>query len=88
MFGPDPKDEVIQYLREEVAYLRLKLDEQEKANLALMSAHTYRMRYGTAEPQAPPIDPEKIADVTVLRGVPLKPEFTLEDVKKQFRPPD
>jgi hypothetical protein len=56
LWGDDPKDALIQSQREEIAYLRTKVDELQKELLAMTSASAYRLVHRAQEdlPGEPP----------------------------------
>lgn len=84
IFGPDPKDEVIQLLKDERDHLRARIAELEKQFLALTSTHAFRLVHGQEdELPAKPIPP----DPYTLRSVDHVPEFNLAAVEASFRSP-
>jgi hypothetical protein len=82
LFGPDPKDAVIEVLTNERDYLRAKVEELEKQLLALTSTHAYRLVHG--EDVGPPARPPT-PDVYTLKATDAKPDFTLAQVEAHFR---
>ena len=76
---PDPRDVLIQSLRDEVAYLRQKLDERDKQVLAMTDAQAYRMMHPYEQtapegrPLANPIDRE-----------PYRPTFSMGEIAERF----
>jgi hypothetical protein len=93
---PDPRDLLIEALREEIRflredeipYLRAALDEANKTNLALMNSYAYRQRYGQRHPEEPDTsaqkDPERSLSPSQLRARPVVPDFTMASVERQF----
>ena len=82
LFGRDPKDDVIDTLRDERDYLRGKVAELEKQLLALTSTHAYRLVHGEGDlPPARPGEP----DPFTLKATVYEPEKTLAAIEAQFR---
>ncbi len=83
MFGRiDPKDEVIEALRNERDYLRVKIAELEKHLLALTSTHAFRLLH----PEEAAANPPKPAppDPYTLRDTEHTPERSLEAISQDF----
>jgi hypothetical protein len=79
--GADPRDELIKVMREEIAYLRQKLDERDQEVLALTNASVFRMLHPY---ENAPTAGESVRSVFEDRSTPYKPEFTLGEVKEKF----
>lgn len=84
---PDPRDILIDSLRDEIRYLRAMLDEANKTNLALMNSYAYRQRYGgqaTSTDASKPTDPEASLTPAQLRARVVEPDFTLSSIEREF----
>jgi hypothetical protein len=85
MFGPDPKDELVAYLKDEVAHLRSLLSERDKQILAMSNAAAYRL----LDRDNFPADPKPAVPLqTALdrRWETFKPEYSVGDIKAKFTP--
>lgn len=71
----DPKDALIETLREERDHLRERVRELEKQLLAVAQPGAYRLVHREVSPNAPPAKPP--FDPYVARGQVYKPETTL-----------
>lgn len=84
---PDPRDETIALLKDEILHLRALLDEQLKTNLALMNSYAYRQRYGKREePETPVVASESSLSPAQLRDVPMKSDISLAKLEQEFNP--
>lgn len=83
LFDPrvDPRDTLIEHLKEEVLYLRAKLGERDQSILALTNAQAFRLMNPYESSDA--AGPEK-PTLEQLRSEPYKPDFTLEQLKQRF----
>lgn len=82
-FGrPDPKDAIIESLRNEIAYLRHKLDTRDQEYLALVDRSAFRAVHQPVVQDGPatPVRPDAIAQ----RDQVFRPRFTLDEIKAQF----
>lgn len=82
LFGPDPKDELIELLKDERNYLRAKVADLEKQLLALHSGHAFRMVHGEEPPPRPtaPGSP----DAYTLKTTTYEPGFSKTQVEASF----
>jgi hypothetical protein len=82
LFGEDPKDLLIQSQKEEIQYLRAKVDELQRELLAMTSTSAYRLVHKSGEePPAPPPTPTPMQ----MRGAePYKPELTEAQIKAEW----
>jgi hypothetical protein len=68
--------ELVQALKDEVAYLRAQLVEKDKQIIAMSNASAYRLLHGGAEPPAGPPLPNP--------NEPYRPQLTLGEIKDNF----
>lgn len=83
LFGPDPKDALIESLQNERDYLRAKVDELEKQLLALHSTHAYRLVHGDDAGVIPVKAGQP--DPYTLKATSFEPDFSLAKVEAQFK---
>jgi len=81
LFGPDPKDTIIEALQNERDYLRARVAELEKQLLAIHSTHAYRLVHGDND--LPPVKPGR-PDPYSLKATDYEPEFSLAKVEALF----
>lgn len=82
LFGDDPKDLLITSQRDEIAYLRAKVDELQKELLAMTSTSAYRLVHNAGpEPEGPPpaLTPMQMRD-----GEPFRPKRTAGEIKSEW----
>lgn len=73
------RDEQIESLKQEILYLRQKLDERDKQILALTDAAAYRMLHPHADGEQ---RAEPLRSPLENRNEPYRPTLSLEDVKR------
>jgi hypothetical protein len=78
---PDPKDELIAALKDQVDYLRRKLDSAERQIVALSSASAYRL-LNPPEADSTPVIPLPPNPFT-QRGEVYTPKYSLDDKAKE-----
>lgn len=75
--GADPRDELIRSQRDEIAWLRQRLEDRDKQVLALTDAAAYRMLHPYEAPKDETVRP-------TATNEPYRPALTLGEVKEQF----
>ena len=77
---PDPKDETIRILEEEVRHLREVNAELQKQVFALTSSSAYRLVHPTEDP--PAVTGEIVRSPMERRGDVHRPSYTVGDIKE------
>lgn len=84
LFGQDPRDQHIEALKEEIQYLRQKLDERDQQILALSNAAAYRMLHPYKDDVGAVRPDEAEKTLLDLRNEPFKPAYSLDDIKREM----
>ena len=83
LFGEDPKDLLIASQKEEIQYLRVKVDDLTKELLALTSSSAYRLVHQEQEPEGEGV-PLPPTPAQRRHGEPVKPNHTLAEIRSQW----
>lgn len=80
---PDPKDAIIDLLKDERAYLRAKVTDLEAQLLAIHNAHAYRLLY--RPPANDPLPGSGESTVYEQRGTVFDPNFSLLKLEQRMK---